>query len=217
MRVASDFAHYQNSRTNNIMSDARIGRVLVASLHQAIADVLPTRLDFYEHWLHSNGLRRGGIGLAPMSAVLGFLRAEGEPYERVMTRAGDCAAEWIVEEMPALKRRLVAALPAPIRLRAAISVGRTLVRRAYPPSRAIATVHRGTVRVDVRRSLFCDVRETGPAPLCGFYAAAFARVLDLFALRADAAVTTCRATGADGCTLSIAVRPQPNDEQAGAP
>ena len=31
--------------------DARIGRVLVASLHQAIADVLPDRLEFYENWL----------------------------------------------------------------------------------------------------------------------------------------------------------------------
>ena len=31
--------------------DARIGRVLIASLHQAIADVLPTRLGFYENWL----------------------------------------------------------------------------------------------------------------------------------------------------------------------
>lgn len=190
------------------MSDARIGRVLAASLHQAIVDVLPTRLDFYEHWLHSNGLRQGGIGLAPMSAVLGFLRAEGEPYGRVMARAGDCAAEWMVEEMPALKRRVVAALPAPLRLRTALGVGRALVRRTYPPSRAIATVRRGTARVDVRRSLFCDVREAGPVPLCGFYAAAFARVLDLFALRADAGILTCRATGADACTLSIVVRPQ---------
>ena len=30
------------------MSEPRIGRVLVASLHQAIADLLPTRLEFYE-------------------------------------------------------------------------------------------------------------------------------------------------------------------------
>ena len=30
------------------MSEPRIGRVLVASLHQSIADLLPTRLEFYE-------------------------------------------------------------------------------------------------------------------------------------------------------------------------
>ena len=39
------------------MTEAGIGRVLVASLHQGIADVLPTRLEFYENWLHPEGLR----------------------------------------------------------------------------------------------------------------------------------------------------------------
>ena len=61
------------------MSEARIGRVLVASLHQAIADLLPTRLEFYENWLNVAGLREGTIGLAPLTAVLSFLRTEGTP------------------------------------------------------------------------------------------------------------------------------------------
>jgi len=43
------------------MSDARIGRVVVASLHQAIADALPTRLEFYESWLSAAGLRAGTV------------------------------------------------------------------------------------------------------------------------------------------------------------
>ena len=34
------------------MTDAGVGRLLVASLHQGIQDVLPTRLDFYESWLN---------------------------------------------------------------------------------------------------------------------------------------------------------------------
>ena len=42
------------------MSDAGIGRVLVASLHQGIADILPSRLGFYENWLSAEGLREGG-------------------------------------------------------------------------------------------------------------------------------------------------------------
>ena len=70
------------------MSDTGIGRLLVASLHQAISELLPTRLDFYEHWLSSEGLRYGRIGLAPLGAVLSFLREEGEAYDRVTTRAG---------------------------------------------------------------------------------------------------------------------------------
>ena len=64
------------------MGESRIGRILVASLHQAIADLLPTRLEFYENWLNSSGLREGTIGLAAISAVLGFLRTEGEAYGR---------------------------------------------------------------------------------------------------------------------------------------
>src|SRR6266571_3998860 len=60
------------------MREAGIGRVLVASLHQGIADILPTRLAFYENWLSVEGLREGTIGLAPLFAVLSFLRQEGE-------------------------------------------------------------------------------------------------------------------------------------------
>ena len=41
------------------MTEPRIGRVLVASLHQAIADLLPTRLEFYENWLNASGAARG--------------------------------------------------------------------------------------------------------------------------------------------------------------
>ena len=55
--------------------------MLVASLHQAIADILPTRLAFYENWLNADGLREGTIGLAPLYAVLSFLRQEGDAYE----------------------------------------------------------------------------------------------------------------------------------------
>jgi hypothetical protein len=39
------------------MSEPRIGRVLVASLHQAIADVLPSRLEFLRNWLSVSTVR----------------------------------------------------------------------------------------------------------------------------------------------------------------
>src|SRR6185295_701169 len=65
------------------MRDAGIGRVLVASLHQGIADILPTRLSFYENWLSTGGLREGTIGLAPLYAVLSFLRQEGDAYQMI--------------------------------------------------------------------------------------------------------------------------------------
>ncbi len=97
--------------------DPRIGRVLVASLHQAIADVLPDRLEFYENWLTVPGLREGTIGLAPLSAVLSFLRLEGEAYNRTTARAGEYAADWTVSSMSALERRLISALPTGLRAR----------------------------------------------------------------------------------------------------
>src|SRR5688572_547195 len=80
------------------MSEPRIGRVLVASLHQAIAELLPDRLEFYENWLSGRGLRVGTIGLAPLLAVLSFLRGEGEVYAQVVARAGDYAAQWTVKD-----------------------------------------------------------------------------------------------------------------------
>ena len=89
------------------MRDAGIGRVLVAALHQGIADELPDRLEFYENWLNAEGLRNGTIGLAPLAAVLGFLRTEGAAYDSVTRRAGEYAAEWIVEELPPGYRRLI--------------------------------------------------------------------------------------------------------------
>ena len=60
----------------------------------------PTRLGFYENWLNAEGLRDGTIGLAPLYAVLSFLRQEGEAYQLITTRAGEYAAEWTVESMP---------------------------------------------------------------------------------------------------------------------
>ena len=68
----------------------------MASLHQGIADLLPMRLEFYEAWLHPSGLREGRIGLAPLAAVLSFLRLEGAPYHLIAARAGEYTAEWTV-------------------------------------------------------------------------------------------------------------------------
>ena len=104
--------------------DARIGRVLVASLHQAIADVLPDRLEFYENWLTVPGLREGTIGLAPLSAVLSFLRLEGEAYNKTMARAGEYAADWTVSSMSTLEKRVISALPTVLRTRGAFRTGR---------------------------------------------------------------------------------------------
>ena len=187
------------------MREAGIGRVLVASLHQAIADLLPTRLGFYEGWLNAEGLRDGTIGLAPLYAVLSFLRQEGDAYQAVMTRAGTYAAEWSVESMLPLQCRLTKGAPAWLRARLLLRLARQLVRSSYRGSRAVSRFHRGTASVDLRSSIFCTVREPVPLPLCGFYAAAFTRLLELFDIRANAEVIACRGTGKPTCVLTIAM------------
>lgn len=187
------------------MKEAGIGRVLVASLHQGIADILPTRLGFYENWLNAEGLREGTIGLAPLYAVLSFLRQEGDAYNIITTRAGEYAAEWTVESMPPAQRAMIKAAPAWLRSRLLMRLARQLVRDTYQGSRAIARVRGATASVDVRASIFCTVREPVPHPLCGFYAAAFTRLLALFDVGARTHVVACRGTGEATCLLQVAL------------
>lgn len=187
------------------MGEAGIGRVLVASLHQGIADILPTRLAFYENWLNAEGLREGTIGLAPLYAVLSFLRQEGGAYEMITTRAGEYAAEWTVQSMSPLRRTLLKASPAWLRTRVALRMARQLVRETHHGSRAIFKLRRGTASFDVRASIFCTVREPVEQPLCGFYAAAFTRLMTMFNVGARTEVVACRGTGRPTCVLQVAL------------
>ncbi|MCU1383558.1 MAG: hypothetical protein JWL71_2255 [Acidobacteria bacterium] len=187
------------------MREAGIGRVLVASLHQGIADILPTRLGFYENWLNAEGLREGTIGLAPLYAVLSFLRQEGDAYKLITTRAGEYAADWTVQSMRPVHRAAIKAAPVWLRRRILLRLAKRLVRSSYHGSRAISRLRRGTARVDVRASVFCTVREKVPSPLCGFYAAAFTRLLALFDIGATTEVRACRATGEATCVLTVSM------------
>ena len=199
------------------MSEPRIGRVLVASLHQSIADLLPARLEFYENWLNTSGLRDGTIGLAPLSAVLSFLRTEGEAYNPITARAGEYAAAWTVDNVGPLERRFIRALPVPLRVRAAHRTARALLRATNPGSRAITPIKRGSVAIDLRGSLFCEVREASILPLCGFYASAIGRVLHLLDVEADVRVNHCRASGGQkGCLLLATLNGRQSDSALAA-
>lgn len=187
------------------MREAGIGRVLVASLHQAIADILPTRLDFYENWLNAEGLREGTIGLAPLHAVLSFLRQEGAAYDIITARAGEYAAEWTVQAMSPVERALIQAAPVWLRPVLVMRLVRRLVRATYRGSRALTRVRKGVASLDLRASIFCTVREPVPQPLCTFYAAAINRLLELFGLTGRAETVSCRGTGEATCLLRVAV------------
>jgi bacteriochlorophyll 4-vinyl reductase len=187
------------------MRDVTIGRLLVASLHQGIADVLPMRLTFYEEWLNAEGLRVGTIGAAAVFAVLSFLRQEGEAYEAITARAGQYAAEWMVQTMPPFQQRLINAAPLWLRTRLVVRLGARLVHETCHTSSVVSRVRRLTARIDVRESVFCAVREPVAKPLCRFYVSAFERLLSLFRLDAEAAVVACRGTGGASCVLTLAL------------
>ena len=188
------------------MREAGIGRVLVASLHQGIADILPTRLTFYENWLNAEGLREGTIGLAPLFAVLSFLRQEGDAYRMITTRAGEYAADWTVQSMPAMQRAVIKGAPVWLRRRLLLRLARHLVRDTYQGSRAIARLRKGKASIDVRASVFCSVREPVGHALCGFYAAAFTRLMTSFDIGARTEVVACRAAGEPSCVLNVNIQ-----------
>lgn len=189
------------------MSEPRIGRLVVASLHQAIAETLPLRLDFYENWLKPLGLLKEGrhIGVASFAAALSFLRRE-EPhslYDKVTRRAGDLAAQWTFESLPWARRRWLAFLPARMRARAALRMARVVARGAYPGIKTRFALQRGRGRVEVRGSIFCQVREPVTSPLCGFYAGLVARLLAEHGIENGVTLVECLAAGGPACRMDV--------------
>jgi hypothetical protein len=190
------------------MNGAGIGRLLVASLHQGIADVLPTRLEFYESWLNPAGLRNGRIGLAPMAAVVSFLRLEGETYRLVAERAGEYTAEWSAAEIGSVYRRVVMAMPPAIRARLVMRLAGGVIHSTYSGSRIVVRWRHGQAEAEIRGSVFCAGRERAAEPLCIFYAAAIGRLMHLFQLDAEVRMQKCRGFRTnDQCTMSVVVGP----------
>jgi hypothetical protein len=189
--------------THGGLTDDGIGRILVASLHHGIGDAMPMRLEYYEHWLGPMGLRDNRAGLAPLGAVLSFLRLEGQAvYDDVMTRAGRSSAEWhVIDDRFAM--RMAKALPRGWRRRYALGRTRRLVRAAFDPAHARVSARRGHARVDIEDSVFCALREPSPWPTCTYFSAAIQRYVELCGAPARVAIGGCRGTGAAACRLDV--------------
>jgi hypothetical protein len=182
--------------------------MLVASLHQGISDLIPNRLEFYENWLNPTGMRDGRIGLAPLAAVLSFLRQEGEPYTLVTQRAGQYAAQWTFDNLTHLERSIIRAMPLGLRARTALHLAKTVVRHSYSGTRATVKLRRGEGTLTLRSSVFCNVREPFDSPLCVFYAAAVSHLFALVSLTAEARVKECQGLGDASCVIGVDVREQ---------
>ena len=188
------------------MVDAGIGRLLIASLHQGIADVMPSRLPFYEHWLSPPGLREGKFGLAPLNAVLSFLRREGQPlYEQTMRHAGRLTGEWAYLEVGPIKRALVRMCPTSLRGRWALHLSRRVVRQTFRGSSARIRLRHRTGTMEIRGSIFCEVRETVGWPTCVFYSAAVEQFVQCFDISAAVAVSQCKGAGDSSCTMTVKI------------
>lgn len=181
--------------------------MLVASLHQGISDLMPTRLEFYENWLNPKGMRDGKIGLAPLAAVLSFLRQEGEPYTLVTQRAGQYAAQWTFDNLSSVQRSLIRALPVRLRTRMAMLIAKKVVNRSYRGSRAVARLRRGEGTLTLRSSVFCTVREPFDWPLCVFYSAALSHLLTLVGVTGHVRVNACQGVGDAACVIGVSVPP----------
>jgi len=197
------------------MVDAGIGRLLIASLHQGIAEVVPARLPFYENWLTPPGLTGRKFGLAPLHAVLSFLRLEGEPtYTQIMDRAGRYGGEWAFGELSPMRRSFVRRLPAGLRARWALRLSRRMVSQTFRGSTAHVRLKKGVGTIQIRGSVFCEVRDKMGWPMCAFYSAALARFLERFDLDSTIGINECRASGGRDCTMAITIHGERLAEQA---
>lgn len=185
------------------MSDVQPGRLLAVSLAEAIQEILPQRVDFYEHWLNGDRLRDRRDHLAAMSAVLGFLRTEGAAYHGVMTRAGHLSGQWVFETAAPWRRRAATASPQFVRARLAIGTLADLVTQVHATSRATRLIRRRQAEIGVSDSLFCAVRETSRAPLCDFYLAAAVELFRLCSVPVEGRTTECRAVSGGQCRLVL--------------
>ncbi len=189
------------------MSEPKIGRLVVASLHQAIAEAIPLQLEFYENWLKPLGLLKEGrvIGAASFSAALSFLRREEprERYHEITRRAGELAAIWTFEELSWTRKRWLRLLPMRMRLRAALRLAREIARAAYPGSKIVFRLHRDGGQVEVRGSVFCQVREPVERPLCGFYEGVIVKLMELIGIQAEVRLARCRAAGSNTCQIQL--------------
>jgi predicted hydrocarbon binding protein len=106
-----------------------------------------------------------------------------------------------------MRKRIIQAAPPAIRKRLVIGVASFMARSTYGATDVKVQWKQWRGAVDLRSSLFCEVRDRVDHPLCEFYASALRRLLHLFDLDADVITDRCRATGAPQCTMSVVLRP----------
>ena len=97
-----------------------------------------------------------------------------------------------------MRRAVLRRCPPALRARWAMRLSRNLVADTFRGSRPKARVRRGVGILDIRASIFCEVREQAPVPLCGYYVAAVQRFFEHCGIDASVQTQQCRAAGGTG-------------------
>lgn len=186
------------------MSEAKIDRLMAAAIHQAIADLLPMRLDFYESYLRPRGWREDAVNLAPVTAVLSFLRHEGPGvYDEAMSRAAAYAADWTIAAQPWRVRAAGRITPVWLRLRQLGRLAKRHFEQGYRGTKVKVTVRGRQLHLEIRGSIFCGNREPADAPHCRYYLAFVEMLLERDGLPVRGELAVCRALRADACRMRL--------------
>lgn len=186
------------------MSEARIDRLLAAALHQAIADLLPLRLEFYEAYLRPRGWREDAVNLAPVTAVLSFLRHEdGDTYDAVMVQAATYASTWWMAGQPWHVRTGGRHLPVWMRLRQVGKLARRHFEASYKGTKVRVRVRRRRLELEIRGSIFCSTRDHASRPCCRYYQAFVESLVAHDGSPHTGHIVACRALGGDHCVVRL--------------
>ena len=130
------------------------------------------RLEFYESYLRPRAWREDAVNLAPVTAVLSFLRhSDGETYGAVMTQAAAYAADWWMARQPWHVRTGGRLLPLWMRLRQVGTLSKRHFETSYRGTKVRVRVRRRRLELEIRGSIFCSSREQAREAHCGYYLA----------------------------------------------
>ena len=107
--------------------------------------------------------------------------------------------------MGAFERWMLRAAPNWLRKRLVLRLSNRLAHASYRRCGLSFRLRGNAATIDLRASLFCDVRDPVGHPLCGFYTAAFLRLFALFNVPARIDVTSCRAAGGATCAMTARI------------
>jgi len=181
-----------------------VRRLFMASVYKALEDLAPEQTEVFEGWFDPHD-RNSRLHIAPVLGAISYLRRDVDLYSRIMERAGRYASQWGYLDRSLFERKLLKTLPRALRGGLVGYILRSGLSRVHRDGRLRVLKDEARLRVEVDNSLFCRMGGPAEAPVCGYYAALFAGLLDRIGLaRPPVVETECRAEGARYCRFEAA-------------